>query len=428
MKSRLLVLSFLFLSLLSSLLVVGAVAEPKPNSVSVQDEANTSPGDATKNISKKDPSKAYGRVVAEIKRRGDIAVQAYGPANTVVTGNEFSRLYFEVFESSDMEFTLGLKDQSLMLEIESAFSQMISLAMRGGSKVELEATWRQLQQVLDLAVSRYGDDNTSSFWGLALQSFLILFREGVEAMLVVAALVAYLRRSGYADKVKVIWSGVAAALLASVATAWALNSLLSTSGTQREIMEGVTMLVAALLMVYVSFWLFARRDAQRWQAFVHQQMGGALTRGSMLSLAFVAFLAVYREGAETLLFYQALFGMAEASFNPIWIGMALAVLSLLLVYALVNLASMRLPLGLFFSVTAALLFVMAFIFVGKGMLELQVGGVISATALTGVPSVSWLGVFPSQETLLAQLLLLALLPIAWVFMRMKAHRSFVASR
>ncbi|MET0091757.1 MAG: FTR1 family protein [Candidatus Thiodiazotropha sp.] len=252
---------------------------------------------------------------------------------------------------------------------------------------------------------------------------MILFREGVEAMLVVAALAAYLRRSGYADKVNVIWTGVVTALLASVAAAWALTSLFQASGAQRETLEGVTMLIAAAALVYVSYWLFAKRETERWQAFIKHQMDKALSKGSLFTLGLVAFLAVFREGAETLLFYQALVAGSPGDANPIWLGMGLAAAVLVLVYLLIRLASIRLPLGLFFGATAVLLFGMAFVFTGKGLLELQVGGMVSATPLVGLPSVSWLGFFPTRETLLGQLLVLALLPLGWLWMKYSSKKQ-----
>ncbi|MCG8426013.1 MAG: FTR1 family iron permease [Chromatiales bacterium] len=360
----------------------------------------------------------YGPVVAEIVERGEKAVASYTPDSAVVTGNEFSRLYFDVFESSGMEFTLGLKDQSFMLRIESGFSQMISLSMRGGEKSELEKVWSNLKRDLDIAVERYSSGGAvQTFWGLVLQSFLILFREGVEAMLVVAALTAYLRRSGYADKVKVIWHGVVWALVASVAAAWLLNSVFEATGAQRETMEGVTMLIAAAVLVYVSYWLFAKRETERWQAFIRDQMDRAIKRSSLFALGFVAFLAVFREGAETILFYQALMSGAS-DYNAIWTGMGIAAVVLLVVYLLIRLASIRLPLGLFFGFTAVLLFAMAFVFTGKGILELQVGGLVPTTPVDGVPMVSWLGLFPTVETLLGQMLILAMLPLGWLWLKM----------
>ena len=358
----------------------------------------------------------YAPVVADIVARGDKALANYSPENGTPTGNEFSRIYFDVFESSGMEFTLGLKNNSFLLKIESGFSLMISQSMRGEPKDRLEASWGDLKKDLLYAVEHYSSGERS-FWGGVTQSFVILFREGVEAMLVVAALAAYLRRSGYADKVKVIWTGTAWALAASVVAAWIFNAALSASGAKQEALEGITMLTASAVLIYVSYWLTAKRDAERWQAFIKGKMDQAMSKGSLFSLGLVAFLAVFREGAETILFYQALMSGSAVRFDAIFLGMALAVVALAVVYLVVKIASIRLPIGLFFGGTAILLFIMAFSFTGQGILELQVSGLIHTTRLEGWPMVSWLGIFPTQETMLGQaiVLLFPVLGMLWAY-------------
>ncbi len=369
----------------------------------------------------------YGPVVAEIVERGDAAMEKYTPADGVITGNLFSRLYFDVFETTGMEFTLGLKDNAFMLQIESGFSLVISQSMQGLPKAEVDKSWAGLKKDLHYAVEHYSSGEETSFWGRVMQSFVILFREGVEAMLVVAALVAYLRRSGYPDKVKVIWHGVAWALVASVAAAWALNSLVNASGADQEAIEGITMLIASAVLIYVSYWLTAKSDADRWQAFIKETMDKALSKGSLFALGFVAFLAVFREGAETILFYQALVGGAAGQLTAVWTGIAIASVALALVYLVVRLASIRLPLGVFFSVTAFLLYGMAFIFTGNGILELQVAGFFHTTKLEGWPMISWAGVFPTLETVVGQALVLALLPLGWLAMKVQKKRQMAAA-
>ncbi len=376
--------------------------------------------------SKPSVTEDYRPVVVEMVERGDRAMKSYSPETAVKTGNEFSRIYFDVFESSGMEFTLGLKDKSLMEKIEFGFSQAINLSMEGKEKSVVNKVWNELKKDLYLTVERYPSDKKSTgFWGMVLQSFLILAREGAEAMLVVAALVAYLRRSGFSDKIYVIWQGVIWAVVASVVTAWLLTQAFHVSGESREAFEGITMLLAAAVLIYVSYWLFSKRDAEKWQAFIHKEMNKAISRGSLFALGLVAFLAVFREGAETILFYQALIASATGELMAVWTGMGLAVLGLALIYFLVRLASIRLPLKYFFSFTAVLLFVMAFIFTGKGLLELQVSGWISTTSLNGWPQASWLGLFPTLETLFGQLLVLVLVPLGWLYVRRSRKTSAV---
>ena len=378
-------------------------------------------------LAKQGITEDYGPVVAQIIKKGDLALESYSPATSVVTGNKFSRFYFDIFESSGMEFTLALKDKSFMLGIESEFSLLISQCMRGEAKEVVEKTWASLKTEMIKAVDQYSSGGAMpTFWGMVVSSFLILFREGVEAMLVVASLVAYLRRAGYVDKVKVIWHGVGWALLASIGATWVLNSLLQASGANREVLEGTTMLIAAAVLIYVSYWLFAKNESEKWQAFIKGQVDHAIGKGSLFALGFTAFLAVFREGAETILFYQALISGVAEDYTPIWTGVALAVVVLIVVYLVVRLASIRLPLGLFFSGTAVLLFLMAFVFTGQGLLELQVSRLVPTTRLEGWPMLSWLGIFPTRETILGQALVLAIIPLGWLVLKFKQQQTIEA--
>ncbi|MBC7907430.1 MAG: FTR1 family protein, partial [Rhodospirillaceae bacterium] len=176
-------------------------------------------------------------------------------------------------------------------------------------------------------------------------------------------------------------------------------------------------------LTYVSHWLFARREAQRWQSYIKEQVEKALSGGQMFSLGFAAFLAVYREGAETVLFYQALMGSAPGQAMPIAAGFVVAAIALVAVYWAINKASMKLPLKPFFTGTAILLYVLAIVFAGQAMLELQGARWVGATPLEGFPNLPALGLFPTAESVAAQLVLLAtLVPVIglWAVKRMRA--------
>jgi high-affinity iron transporter len=184
------------------------------------------------------------------------------------------------------------------------------------------------------------------------------------------------------------------------------------SGAGQEALEGLTMLFAAVVLFYVSYWLISKSEAARWQAFINSQINQALSRGSTFALGLAAFLAVYREGAETVLFYQALAGQADSQWQPLIVGFGLATVSLLLLYKAMQAASFKLPLGLFFSVTAALLYYLAVSFAGNGVLELQEAGWVGITPIEGGLTITWLGLYPSMESVAAQLLLVIPLPFA----------------
>ncbi len=255
---------------------------------------------------------------------------------------------------------------------------------------------------------------TGSGWSAFLQSFLIILREGFEAILVVGAVVAFLLKTGHRDRLRSIWVGVALGLLASAVTAVILATLLRALPASREILEGATLLVAVAVLFSVSYWLISKVEAARWQQFIQEKVTTALSHGGGKALAFVAFLAVYREGAETALFYQALFSEGGNVVLPLTLGIIVGMAALAVIFTLFYRFGLRIPLRPFFTVTSALLYYMAFVFAGKGVRELQEGGAVPITLLPGFPHIEAMGIFPSVETLLAQLLLLALLGFALI--------------
>ncbi|MBC7895441.1 MAG: FTR1 family protein [Cytophagaceae bacterium] len=250
----------------------------------------------------------------------------------------------------------------------------------------------------------------SGFWGNFLQSFLIILREGFEAILVVGAVVAFLIKTGHRERLRSIWVGVIAALVASGITAVILATVLRALPATREIIEGVTMLIAVAVLFSVSYWLISKVEAARWQQFIKEKVNNALQHGGGRALTVVAFLAVYREGAETALFYQAL--IHEGALTPIALGLVAGFVVLAVIFTAFYRHGVRIPLRPFFAVTSGLLYYMAFVFMGKGIRELQEGNVVPITVLPGFPHIEAMGLYPSVETLLAQSLLLVLFVFA----------------
>jgi len=253
---------------------------------------------------------------------------------------------------------------------------------------------------------------TGSGFEAFLQSFLIILREGFEAILVIGAVVAILIKTGHRERLRDIWTGVALGLLASAITAITLKTLLGAMPASREIIEGLTMLVAVAVLFSVSYWLISRVEAAKWQQFIREKVSLALKQGGGRALAFVAFLAVYREGAETALFYQALFNEGPQVAIPISLGIIAGGVVLAVVFTLFYRYGVKIPLRPFFTVTSVLLYYMAFVFMGKGVRELQEGNAIPTSRIAYFPTVDALGLYPTWETVLAQLLLLALFVFA----------------
>jgi high-affinity iron transporter len=251
-------------------------------------------------------------------------------------------------------------------------------------------------------------------WEAFFQSFLIILREGFEAILVIGAVVAFLIKMGHRERLRSVWIGIVLGLVASLATAVVLKTVLGAMPASREIVEAVTMLVAVVVLFSVSYWLISKVEAAKWQKFIREKVTLALEHGGGKALALVAFLAVYREGAETALFYQALFNEGPNVGLPLALGIIVGFAALAVIFTLFYRYGVRIPMRPFFTVTSILLYYMAFVFMGKGVRELQEGNIMHITVIPGGPHVEAMGIYPSVETLVAQGILILLLIFATV--------------
>ncbi len=251
----------------------------------------------------------------------------------------------------------------------------------------------------------------------------IMLREGLEALLVIVALLAFLRRSGNSDKRAWVWVGGGLGILASLIAAFALQAIFSqaSAGQNREVVEGVTGLVAAGLLFYVSYWLHSKASLHGWQKFINQRTTQALKRGSLTGLALLAFLAVFREGAETTVFYL---GMAPAiGPQDLLLGLGLGVAVLIVAAVLMLGVGMRLPLRPFFTIAGLLVYYLGFKFLGTGIHALQVAGTLPATPISGLPALPLIGFYPTWEGALAQLALLGAAMVAFLYLRVQDRRA-----
>jgi len=258
-----------------------------------------------------------------------------------------------------------------------------------------------------------------SFWFGAANSFAIVVREGLEAVLLIAALLAYLTATGAGRRPRrQLYAGLVAGVAASLGT-WAIaRTLLPISGSHRELVEGLTALVAVGVLLYVSHWLFQKAYVQDWKGYLRQHAGLAVARGSAFAMAMLAFAAVYREGFETVLFFQALrYDVGPSAILTGFLPGALVILGL--GFGIVRFG-VKLPLGRVFAVTNGILLYLAFAFLGKGIYNLQEAGVFSPTPLGWVPDRQVLrqlfGVYPIAQTLAGQLAFIAVVGITyWVY-------------
>lgn len=324
-----------------------------------------------------------------------------------------------------VETAIRAKNGGLASELEGNFAWLRTRVAKADDE-ERNTIRERLLAGLERA-ERVVADRPSGM-SLFVASFFLLVREGFEAILIVAALMTFLAKAGASERRREVARGAWAAVGASVIT-WVLVELLvQVTPGQREMIEGVTMLVAAAVLFYVSYWLLSKIEADKWTAFVRGKMQSALSSGSGLALSAVAFLAVYREGFETILFYKALFTSAGASTVPVVGGIAAGAVGLVAIYLLVNQLGLRVAMKPFFAVTGAMLYYMAFVFAGKGIAELQGAAIIPLTVIEGAPRIPVLGIYPTVESLIVQGLLLVLAIVAAIWaMRSKAKPSGTAA-
>ncbi len=242
--------------------------------------------------------------------------------------------------------------------------------------------------------------------GTFAQAAAILLREGLEALLVIAALGAYIVKAGGQDRLKALYAGTGLAVVASLVMAWVFERF--NNGAHNDLVEGAVIWAAAALMLYVSGWLFVRSDPRAWQAYLQAQADHALSQRTGIAIAALAFLSVFREGAETVLFIHALAKTSGGWSGALIGGLIFAAFALVVLFFVINGLAKRLPLRPVFMITSAFLFFMAIKFIGEGMQEFQEQQFVS---FTPVPGANWLleiGFNPTWEAIIAQLIVVAI--------------------
>jgi high-affinity iron transporter len=296
------------------------------------------------------------------------------------------------------EQALAAREGSLKDQIEVAMGQYRSLIASKAPLQEIEASAAKIDGLFDAAdqvLASAGADSTAAFFG----SLTILLREGIEALLVVVAMIAFLRQAKRPDVLPYVHAGWIGALGAGGVT-WAIATYaVSISGANREVTEGLSSLFAAIVLLSVGIWMHQKSVAGQWQAYLRERMSAALNRRSAFFMFGLAFVAVYREVFETILFYAALWG--QGNDGAILSGLGVGVLCLVLITVFLLRYSARLPIGKFFSVSSWLVAILAVVLTGKGVAALQEAGWIAPSALSA-PRLEVLGVYPSVIGLTAQ--------------------------
>lgn len=328
--------------------------------------------------------------------------------------------YLDGFEP--VEPTLAARDKALMIEVESAMLAYRS-ALGAGRVDEAAAQARQLNDLfarVETELSASAADPLTTFVG----SITILLREGVEALLVVVGMLAFLKKADRTDVLPHVHAGWIAALAAGGAT-WAVATyVVGISGASREVTEGVSSLFAAVVLLGVGLWMHQKSTAGRWQAYLKDKLSSAMSRRSAWALFALAFVAVYREVFETVLFYSAL--AADGNGSALLAGLLGGIAILALIAWLLLRTSARMPIGKFFAVSSLLVAVLAVVLAGKGVAGLQEAGWLGVSPIAA-PRIEALGMFPTAQTLAAQLATLAIALIGFGFNALTARRPKPAS-
>lgn len=313
--------------------------------------------------------------------------------NPEVLHTRLTSLYAE-FE--EMEGPLLAKSISRGTLLETRFQSLL----RRSHMLSPEALRSELSSLASL-LRQVGESPLPSPRSAFAQSFLILIREGAEVLLLIGALLAVLRRLGASRKQGAVWLGAAAAVLASILLFFVLRWVITVSGFQIAA-EGVILIVGSIVLIYMVLWLSRNVHLARLkEGFSRTVLGSS----SVLPISVASFAVVFREGLETALFYQALIIYTGNTWIPVLAGGGAALAVLVLMGYLILVLSVRLPIKWFFGISGALLFVLAFSFLGKGIFALQTAGLLPMTVLPAGFTIDWLGVYPIAQTLIAQALL-----------------------
>ena len=369
----------------------------------------------------------------------DGAVEAYGAGGEDAgkkATEQVNVAYYKFYEKLGFEKTVMASiSGSRGTDVEHQFYLVKKVIRDGGSQEELKSSVETLKSMLtEDAITLDGGEAAAqgsgsaaaadsaggaSSGGAAWQTFLavlgLTLREGLEAILVIAAIIAYLVKTNSRKYLASVYIGAGLGVLFSVVLAMIFNGIAASlgdaqSGAGQEIFEGVTMFLAVIVLFYVSNWMLSKAEAETWSKYIKDKVQQSIDKGSMYTLSFSAFLAVAREGAELIMFFQGM--RANITNNPqmLWGGLALAVLILAIVYVAITKLSVRLPLKPFFTFTSVLMFILCISFIGKGVYELQEADVIGRTIIPWMNGFNFelLGIYDRYENLIPQLILLAL--------------------
>lgn len=403
---------------------------------------------AKKNSSKGKGDRTWSEVASEmtviLDQAYEAAVAGKGDEGATLVNNAYYQYYEKLgFEKNVMNAISGDR----VSQVEYQFKMTRKTMRDGGSDKEIKQLVDDLKSwlVKDAAILDGGaSGNVNGFTKLvtssAGQAFLILIREGLEALLVVAAVIAYLVKSGNKRFARWIYLGVVAGLAGSGLVAVLFTFLFGGSGPIQEISEGVCALIATLMLLWTSNWMLNKSSVEAWNNYIRNkteaavagaqskvESGQGLGLGMIASLAMLSFLAVFREGAETVIFYESIYSMSQDA-HGMWVGGLAAAAVLIVIFLILRFTSVKIPIGPFFLVTSIVMAALVVIFAGGGIHALIEGDLIEGTYLSSVPTNDWIGLYPYVETITAQVIAAIAVVVLFVVGFIKKHRMKLAAQ
>ena len=403
---------------------------------------------AKKNSSKGKGDRTWSEVASEMTVILDQAYEAAaagkGDEGATLVNNAYYQYYEKLgFEKNVMNAISGDR----VSQVEYQFKMTRKTMRDGGSDKEIKQLVDDLKSwlVKDAAILDGGaSGNVNGFTKLvtssAGQAFLILIREGLEALLVVAAVIAYLVKSGNKRFARWIYLGVVAGLAGSGLVAVLFTFLFGGSGPIQEISEGVCALIATLMLLWTSNWMLNKSSVEAWNNYIRNkteaavagaqskvESGQGLGLGMIASLAMLSFLAVFREGAETVIFYESIYSMSQDA-HGMWVGGLAAAAVLIVIFLILRFTSVKIPIGPFFLITSIVMAALVVIFAGGGIHALIEGDLIEGTYLSTVPTNDWIGLYPYVETITAQVIAAIAVVVLFVVGFIKKHRMKLAAQ
>lgn len=377
------------------------------------------------------PAETWNDVAAAMDAVFDHGVELFSQGDYDGAYDCVNAGYYGYYETTGFERTaMGYIAGSRKTEVELQFASAKSVCKNKGTleqfQTEIDKLSSMINEDADILDGENGSDNSSTASAVATFSacFGIILREGFEAILIVGAIIAYVRKSNTdavirKRKLLPIYWGSLIGIIASFGMALLLYAINLANSASQELIEGITALLAVTVLYYVSNWMLSKSETEAWNAYIKKTTQKSSDKGSTFALAFVAFLAVFREGAEVVLFFQPLIAAAN-NMHMIWLGLIVGLVCLVIVYLAIKFLSFRIPIKIFFTATSILMFLMSISFLGSGIKELieaDVFTMYSPSWLQWIPTndiLDTLGIYPTLQTLLPQLILLIITIILFV--------------